>query len=87
MTIEVEKITNIEELVAWQEELYELEKYAVSGKPIPEVQQEQIINNLLDKNYEARLVKLRQRKEELIKTLAIIEQREKRLVEKVNRLH
>jgi hypothetical protein len=63
---EIKKLKTTEELLQWKEEVYELEKYAFAGI-MSESEQEQRVNNLLDKNYYHRhLEKVRQRTPKLL---------------------
>ncbi len=85
MTQEIKKLKTTE-LLQWQEEIYELEKYAFAGV-ISDSEQEQRVNNLLDKNYYYRhLEKVRQCKQKLLEDLAFLEQREQLLLAEIDRL-
>ena len=86
MTQEIKKLKTTEELLKWQEEIYELEKYAFAGI-MSESEQERRVNNLLDKNYYHRHLELvRQRKQKLLEDLAYLEQREQLLLTEIDRL-
>ncbi|MBR8841107.1 MAG: hypothetical protein DSM106950_45975 [Stigonema ocellatum SAG 48.90 = DSM 106950] len=86
MTQKIKKCRTKEELLQWQEEIYELEKYAVAGM-MSDSEQERRVNNLLDKNYYHRhLEKVRQCKQKLLEDLAYLEQREQLLLAEINRL-
>ncbi|KAF3885229.1 MULTISPECIES: hypothetical protein [Nostocales] len=85
MTQELKKLKTTEELLQWQEEIYELEKYAFAGI-MSESEQEQRVNNLLDKNYyHHHLEKVRQRTLKLLEDLAYLEQREQLLLCQINK--
>jgi hypothetical protein len=84
MTQEIRRLKATERL-QWQEEMYELEKYAFAGM-MSEEEQEQRVNNLLDKNYYHRhLEKVRQRKQKLLKDLEYLEQREQLLIAQIDK--
>ncbi|MDF5723887.1 MAG: hypothetical protein PUP91_26175 [Rhizonema sp. PD37] len=85
MTQEIEKLKTTEELLQWQEEIYELEKYAFAGI-MSESEKERRVNNLLDKNYYHRhLEKVRQCKQKLLEDLAYLEQREQLLLVEIDK--
>jgi hypothetical protein len=85
MTQEIKKPKTREELIKWQEEIYELEKYASAGI-MSEEEQERRVNNLLDKNYfHRRLEELRVHKQKLLEDLAWVEQREQLLLTEIDR--
>ncbi len=85
MTQEIKKLKTTEELIKWQEEIYELEKYASAGI-MSESEQERRVNNLLDKNYfHRRLEQLRAHKQKLLADLAWVEQREDLLLAEIYR--
>ncbi|KYC43315.1 hypothetical protein WA1_14620 [Scytonema hofmannii PCC 7110] len=85
MTQEIKKLKTTEELLKWQEEIYELEKYAIAGI-MSESEQERRVNNLLDKNYYYRhLEKVRANKQKLLEDLAYLEQREQLLLNQISR--
>lgn len=85
MTQEIKKPKTREELIKWQEEIYELEKYASAGLMSLE-EQERRVNNLLDKNYfHRRLEELRAHKQKLLEDLAWVEEREQLLIAEINR--
>jgi|GEM_PF-2176766 hypothetical protein len=85
MTQEIKKPKTREELIQWQEEIYELEKYASAGV-MSEEEQERRVNNLLDKNYFHRqLEKLRTHKQKLLEDLSWVEQREQLLLAEIDR--
>ncbi len=67
------------------EKLDELDKYASAGI-MSESEQEQRVNNLLDKNYfHRRLEQLRTHKQKLLADLAWVEQREQLLLAEIDR--
>ena len=85
MTIKIKKPKTTEELIEWQEKLYELEKYASAGI-MSESEQERRVNNLLDKNYfHRRLEELRAHKQKLLEDLVWVEQREQLLLTEIDR--
>lgn len=85
MTQEIKKSKTREELIKWQEEIYELEKYASAGV-MSEEEQEWRVNNLLDKNYfHRRLEELRAHKQKLLEDLAWAEEREQLLIAEIDR--
>lgn len=85
MTQEIKKPKTTEELIIWQEEIYELEKYASAGV-MSEEEQERRVNNLLDKNYfHRRLEELCAHKQKLLEDLAWVEQREQLLIAEIDR--
>ena len=85
MTQEIKKLKTTEELLQWQEEIYELEKSAFAGI-MSESEQERRVNNLLDKNYYHRhLEKVRQCKQKLLEDLAYLEQREQLLLAEIDK--
>lgn len=85
MTQEIKKVKTIEELIKWQEEIYELEKGAFAGV-MSESEQERRVNNLLDKNYfHRRLEELRAHKQKLLEDLTWVEQREQLLLAEIDR--
>jgi hypothetical protein len=85
MTQEIKKLKTTEELIKWQEEIYELEKYASAGV-MSEEEQERRVNNLLDKNYfHRRLEELRAHKQKLLEDLTWVEQREQLLLAEIDR--
>ncbi|BDA70738.1 hypothetical protein RIVM261_062820 [Rivularia sp. IAM M-261] len=85
MTQEIKKVKTREELIKWQEEIYELEKDASAGV-MSEEEQERRVNNLLDKNYfHRRLEELRAHKQKLLEDLAWVEEREQLLLAEIDR--
>ena len=85
MTQEIKKLKTTEELLQWQEEIYELEKDAFAGI-MSESEQERRVNNLLDKNYYHRhLEKVRQRKQKLLEDIAYLEYREQLLLAEIDK--
>jgi hypothetical protein len=85
MTQEIKKLKTTEELIKWQEEIYELEKYASAGV-MSEEEQERRVNNLLDKNYfHRRLEELLAHKQKLLEDLSWVEQREQLLLAEIDR--
>lgn len=86
MKPELEKTTNIEELRKWQEELYELERYACTSR-LSEEEEERLVKKILNEDKSTRLNKLEARREKLIKTLEIVEQRISWLKEEIESEH
>jgi hypothetical protein len=85
MTQEIEKLKTTEELIKWQEEIYELEKYAFAGV-MSDLDQERRVSNLLDKNYfHRRLEELRTHKQKLLEDLVWVKQREQLLLAEIDR--
>ena len=85
MTQEIKKVKTREELIKWQEEIYELEKDTSAGV-MSEEEQERRVNNLLDKNYfHRRLEELRAHKQKLLEDLAWVEEREQLLIAEIDR--
>ncbi len=88
MTQEINKKKSIEELLKWQEELYELEKYAISGKPISEEQIAKNVQEVLDPNFWLHeLERVCNYKQKLLQKLAECEEHEQflaQVVEKTN---
>jgi hypothetical protein len=85
MKQEIKKLKTTEELIKWQEEIYELEKYASAGV-MSEEEQERRVNNLLDKNYfHRRLEELLAHKQKLLEDLSWVEQREQLLLTEIDR--
>jgi hypothetical protein len=83
---EIKKEKSIEELLKWQEELHELEKYAVSGKPISEEQMAKNVKEVLDPNFwRNELERVRNYKQKLLQKLALAENHEQFLAEVVER--
>ncbi len=75
-----------EELLKWQEELYELEKYAVSGKAISEEQMAKNVKEFLDPNFLHNQLNLaRTHKEKLLQKLTWIEKREQFLIKEIQK--
>jgi hypothetical protein len=83
---EIKQKMSREELLKWQEELYELEKKAVSGKPISEEKMIQNVKELLDPNFlHNELNLLRDYKQKLLQKLAFADEREQLLLEEIER--
>lgn len=86
MKQEIKQKMSREELLKWQEELYELEKYAVSGKPISEEQMIKNVKELLDPNFlQNELNSVRAYKQKLLQKLAFADEREQLLLEEIER--
>ena len=86
MKQEIQKKMSREELLKWQEELYELEKYAVSGKPISEEQIAKNVREVTDPNFwRNELERVRNYKQNLLQKLASAEKHEQFLAEVVER--
>lgn len=67
---------SIEDIIKWQEELYELEKYAVSGRGMSQERMDKNVKELLDPNFNRILLKeAKVHKQNLLKNLEWTEKR------------
>jgi hypothetical protein len=67
---------SIEDIIKWQEELYELEKYAVSGRGMTQERMDKNVKELLDPNFNNILLEeAKVYKQKLLKNLEWTEQR------------
>jgi len=70
MSDQIAKMTD-EEIIKWQEELYELEKSAMTGPPMTESEKMELIRDFLAPNFAERLkAKVEARKKQLVQELA-----------------
>ncbi len=70
MSDQIAKMTD-EEIIKWQEELYELEKSAMAGPPMTESETMELIRDFLAPNFADRLkAKVEARKKELVQEIA-----------------
>lgn len=100
MSEEIEKMTG-EEIIKWQEELYELESSAIAGPPVTPEEQMEIIKAFLADDYLDKLYdKVKSKKRQLISAAATpkeknrleqklveLERTEKELAEKLAEVH
>jgi len=71
MSDQIAKMTD-EEIVKWQEELYELEKSAMAGPPMTESEKMERIRDFLAPNFADRLkAKVEARSKQLVQELAV----------------
>lgn len=56
MEQETKRKKSIEELLKWQEELYELEKYVVSGRGMAQERMDKNVKDFFNPNYTQRLL-------------------------------